>query len=147
MDYSTLLANGCDPAVRSPRGETALHRVILNGGPSNVLQFVEDLLKHGCPPGVKEAGNSSTALHVLSRQLAHMPVKSLHHNFDAAIKTLDLLAKAGPINAKDHQGRGALHILASSTIFGMSNYYYNLIVKQEMYSHNCMMFTEIISHR
>ncbi|XP_050458913.1 ankyrin-3-like [Cataglyphis hispanica] len=111
----TLLTNGCDPAVRSPRGETALHRVILNGGPS-VLKFVEDLLRHGCPPGVKEAGGGSTALHMLSRQLAHAPLKS-HHDFDAALKTLELLAKAGPINAKDHQGRSALHILASSTIF------------------------------
>jgi len=116
-DYSALLANGCDPAVRSPRGETALHRVILNGGPSNVLKFVEDLLKYDCPPGVKEAGSGSTALHVLSRQLAHTSLKSLRH-FDAALKTLELLAKAGPVNAKDHQGRSALHILASSTIFG-----------------------------
>lgn len=114
---SALLANGCDPAVRSPRGETALHRVILNGGPGNVLKFVEDLLKYNCPPGVKEAGSGSTALHVLSRQLAHTSLKSLGHNFDAALKTLDLLARAGPINAKDHQGRSALHILASSTIF------------------------------
>ncbi|XP_012535725.1 ankyrin-1 [Monomorium pharaonis] len=113
---STLLANGCDPAVRSPRGETALHRVILNGGPGNVLKFVEDLLKYDCPPGVKEAGSGSTALHVLSRQLAHTSLKSLRHNFDAALKTLELLARAGFINAKDHQGRSALHILASSTI-------------------------------
>ncbi|KYQ50595.1 Ankyrin-2 [Trachymyrmex zeteki] len=114
---SALLANGCDPAVRSPRGETALHRVILNGGPSKVLKFVEDLLKYDCPPGVKEAGSGSTALHVLSRQLVHTSLKSLRHNFDAALKTLELLAKAGPVNAKDHQGRSALHILASSTIF------------------------------
>ncbi|KYN39416.1 Ankyrin-2 [Trachymyrmex septentrionalis] len=114
---SALLANGCDPAVRSPRGETALHRVILNGGPGNVLKFVEDLLKYDCPPGVKEAGSGSTALHVLSRQLAHTSLKSLRHNFDVALKTLELLAKAGPVNAKDHQGRSALHILASSTIF------------------------------
>ncbi|KAG5321129.1 ANK2 protein, partial [Pseudoatta argentina] len=114
---SALLANGCDPAVRSPRGETALHRVILNGGPGNVLKFVENLLKYDCPPGVKEAGSGSTALHVLSRQLAHTSLKSLRHNFDAALKTLELLAKAGPVNAKDHQGRSALHILASSTIF------------------------------
>jgi len=116
--YSTLLASGCDPTVRSPRGETALHRVILNSGLGNMLQLVEDLLKHGCPPGVKEAGSGSTALHMLSRQLAHTPLKSLHHNFDAALKTLELLANAGPVNAKDHQGRSALHILASSTIFG-----------------------------
>ncbi|XP_053977400.1 serine/threonine-protein phosphatase 6 regulatory ankyrin repeat subunit C-like [Hylaeus volcanicus] len=115
---SLLLANGCDPAVRSPRGETALHRVILNGGPGNVLQFVGELLKYGCPPGVKEAGGGLTALHVLTRQLAHAQgSKNLHHNFDAALKTLDLLARAGPVNAKDHQGRSALHILASSTIF------------------------------
>ncbi|XP_034189831.1 uncharacterized protein LOC117608586 [Osmia lignaria lignaria] len=115
---SLLLANGCDPAVRSPRGETALHRVILNGGPGNVLQFVGELLKHGCPSGVKEAGGGLTALHVLTRQLAHAQgSKSLHHNFEAALKTLDLLARAGPVNAKDHQGRSALHILASSTIF------------------------------
>lgn len=114
---SALLANGCDPAVRSPRGETALHRVILNGGPSNVFKFVEDLLKYDCPPGVKEAGSGSTALHVLSRQLAHTSPKSLRHNFDAALKTLELLARAGPVNAKDHQGRSALHILASSAIF------------------------------
>ncbi|KYN02488.1 PREDICTED: ankyrin-2-like [Cyphomyrmex costatus] len=114
---STLLANGCDPAVRSPRGETALHRVILNGGPGNVLKFVEDLLKYDCPSGVKEAGNGSTALHMLTRQLAHTSLKSLRHNFDAAVKTLELLTQAGPVNAKDHQGRSALHILASSTIF------------------------------
>ncbi|XP_076181460.1 uncharacterized protein LOC143153791 [Ptiloglossa arizonensis] len=115
---SLLLANGCDPAVRSPRGETALHRVILNGGPGNVLQFVGELLKYGCPPSVKEAGGGLTALHVLTRQLAHAQgSKNLHHNFDAALKTLDLLARAGPVNAKDHQGRSALHILASSTIF------------------------------
>lgn len=118
MDYSELLANECDPAVRSPRGETALHRVILNGGPGNVLKFVEALLKYDCPPGVKEAGNGSTALHVLSRQLAHTSLKSLRHNFDAALETLELLARAGPINAKDHQGRNVLHILASSIIFG-----------------------------
>jgi len=118
-DCSVLLANGCDPAVRSPRGETALHRVILNGGPGNVLKFVEDLLKYNCPAGVKEAGSGSTALHVLSRQLStHTSLKSFRHNFDAALKTLELLAKAGPVNAKDHQGRSALHILASSTIFG-----------------------------
>ncbi|CAD1474014.1 unnamed protein product, partial [Heterotrigona itama] len=115
---SLLLANGCDPAVRSPRGETALHRVILNGGPGNVLQFVEELLKYGCPSGVKEAGGGLTALHILTRQLAHTQgSKNLHHNFEAALKTLDLLARAGPVNAKDHQGRSALHILASSTIF------------------------------
>ena len=115
---SLLLANGCDPAVRSPRGETALHRVILNGGPGNVLQFVGELLKYDCPPGVKEAGGGLTALHILTRQLAHAQgSKNLHHNFDAALKTLDLLARAGPVNAKDHQGRSALHILASSTIF------------------------------
>ncbi|XP_011867663.1 PREDICTED: ankyrin-3-like [Vollenhovia emeryi] len=114
---SALLANGCNPAVRSPRGETALHRAILNGGPGNVLKFVEDLLKYDCPPGVKEAGSGSTALHVLSRQLAHTLLKSLRHNFDAALKTLELLAGAGHVNAKDHQGRSALHILASSTIF------------------------------
>lgn len=115
---SLLLANGCDPAVRSPRGETALHRVILNGGPGNVLQFVGELLKYGCPSGVKEAGGGLTALHILTRQLAHAQgSKNLHHNFEAALKTLDLLARAGPINAKDHQGRSALHILASSTIF------------------------------
>ncbi|XP_072766725.1 uncharacterized protein [Anoplolepis gracilipes] len=114
----TLLTNGCDPAVRSPRGETALHRVILNGRPGNVLKFVEDLLRHGCPPGVKEAGGGSTALHMLSRQLAHAPLKTQKtHDFDTALKTLELLAKAGPINAKDHQGRSALHILASSTVF------------------------------
>ncbi|XP_076641512.1 uncharacterized protein LOC143352698 [Halictus rubicundus] len=113
-----LLANGCDPAVRSPRGETALHRVILNGGPGNVLQFVGELLKYGCPSGVKEAGGGLTALHILTRQLAHAQgSKNLHHNFEAALKTLDLLARAGPVNAKDHQGRSALHILASSTIF------------------------------
>ncbi|XP_015428842.1 PREDICTED: serine/threonine-protein phosphatase 6 regulatory ankyrin repeat subunit C-like [Dufourea novaeangliae] len=115
---SLLLANGCDPAVRSPRGETALHRVILNGGPGNVLQFVGELLKYGCPSGVKEAGGGLTALHILTRQLAHAQgSKNLHHNFEAALKTLDLLARAGSINAKDHQGRSALHILASSTIF------------------------------
>ncbi|CAL7944301.1 unnamed protein product [Xylocopa violacea] len=115
---SLLLANGCDPAVRSPRGETALHRVILNGGPGNVLQFVAELLKYGCPSGVKEAGGGLTALHILTRQLAHAQgSKNLHHNFEAALKTLDLLARAGPVNAKDHQGRSALHILASSTIF------------------------------
>lgn len=115
---SLLLANGCDPAVRSPRGETALHRVILNGGPGNVLQFVGELLKYGCPSGVKEAGGGLTALHILTRQLAHAQgSKNLHHNFEAALKTLDLLARAGPVNAKDHQGRSALHILASSTIF------------------------------
>nr|XP_033327850.1 ankyrin-2-like [Megalopta genalis] len=113
-----LLANGCDPAVRSPRGETALHRVISNGGPGNVLQFVGELLKYGCPSGVKEAGGGLTALHILTRQLAHAQgSKNLHHNFEAALKTLDLLARAGPVNAKDHQGRSALHILASSTIF------------------------------
>ncbi|XP_033351228.1 ankyrin-1-like [Bombus vosnesenskii] len=115
---SLLLANGCDPAVRSPRGETALHRVILNGGPGNVLQFVGELLKYGCPSGVKEAGGGLTALHILTRQLAHAQgSKNLHHNFEAALETLDLLARAGPVNAKDHQGRSALHILASSTIF------------------------------
>ncbi|XP_076767022.1 uncharacterized protein LOC143433551 [Xylocopa sonorina] len=115
---SLLLANGCDPAVRSPRGETALHRVILNGGPGNVLQFVAELLKYGCPSGVKEAGGGLTALHILTRQLAHAQgSKNLHHNFEAALKTLDILARAGPVNAKDHQGRSALHILASSTIF------------------------------
>ncbi|KOC71108.1 Ankyrin-2 [Habropoda laboriosa] len=115
---SLLLSNGCDPAVRSPRGETALHRVILNGGPGNVLQFVGELLKHGCPSGVKEAGGGLTALHILTRQLAHAQgSKNLYHNFEAALKTLDLLARAGPVNAKDHQGRSALHILASSTIF------------------------------
>lgn len=120
-----LLANGCDPAVRSPRGETALHRVILNGGPGNVLQFVGELLKYGCPSGVKEAGGGLTALHILTRQLAHAQgSKNLHHNFEAALKTLDLLAHAGPINAKDHQGRSALHILASSTIFGINFYIY-----------------------
>ncbi|XP_031843429.2 uncharacterized protein LOC116431733 [Nomia melanderi] len=119
---SLLLANGCDPAVRSPRGETALHRVILNGGPGNVLQFVGELLKYGCPSGVKEAGGGLTALHILTRQLAHAQgSKNLHHNFEAALKTLDLLARAGPINAKDHQGRSALHILASSTIFDNSH--------------------------
>ncbi|KAG7204901.1 hypothetical protein KM043_005296 [Ampulex compressa] len=119
---STLLSSGCDPAVRSPRGETALHRVILNGGPGNVLKFVSELLKYGCPPAVKEAGGGLTALHVLTRQLAHAQgSKNLHHNFEAALKTLDLLAKAGPINAKDHQGRSALHILASSTIFDNSH--------------------------
>ncbi|EFN84193.1 serine/threonine-protein phosphatase 6 regulatory ankyrin repeat subunit B [Harpegnathos saltator] len=118
---SALLANGCDPAARSPRGETALHRVIQNGGPSNVLKFVEDLLKHGCPPSVKEAGSGSTALHVLSRQLAHTPLKSLHHNFDVALTTLELLAKAGLVNIKDHQGRSPLHILASSAIFDNNN--------------------------
>ncbi|XP_015176803.1 PREDICTED: receptor-interacting serine/threonine-protein kinase 4-like [Polistes dominula] len=113
-----LLANGCDPGVRSPRGETALHRVILNGGPGNVLNFVGELLKYGCPAGVKEAGGGLTALHVLTRQLAHaQSSKSLHHDYEAALKTLDLLAKAGPVNAKDHQGRSALHILASSTVF------------------------------
>lgn len=116
---SLLLANGCDPAVRSPRGETALHRVILNGGPGNVLNFVEELLKYGCPPGVKEAGGGLTALHVLTRQLAHAQgSKSLDHHFERALKTLELLASAGPVDAKDHQGRSALHILASSTIFG-----------------------------
>lgn len=115
---NVLLANGCDPGVRSPRGETALHRVILNGGPGNVLNFVGELLKHGCPAGVKEAGGGLTALHVLTRQLAHaQSSKSLHHDYEAALKTLDLLAKAGPVNAKDHQGRSALHILASSTVF------------------------------
>lgn len=113
-----LLTSGCDPTVRSPRGETALHRVILNGRPGNVLKFVKDLLEHGCPPSVKEAGGGSTALHMLSRQLAHTPLKSHHHDFDAALKTLELLANAGPVNAKDHQGRSALHILASSTVFG-----------------------------
>ncbi|XP_011256514.2 ankyrin-3 [Camponotus floridanus] len=113
----TLLTSGCDPTVRSPRGETALHRVILNGRPGNVLKFVKDLLEHGCPPSVKEAGGGSTALHMLSRQLAHTPLKSHHHDFDAALKTLELLANAGPVNAKDHQGRSALHILASSTVF------------------------------
>lgn len=115
---SLLLANGCDPAVRSPRGETALHRVILNGGPGNVYEFVAELLKYGCPPGVKEAGGGLTALHILTRQLAHAQgAKNLHHNFEAALETLDLLARAGPVNAKDHQGRTALHILASSTVF------------------------------
>ncbi|XP_017878177.1 ankyrin-1-like [Ceratina calcarata] len=115
---SLLLENGCDPAVRSPRGETALHRVILNGGPGNVYEFVAELLKYGCPPGVKEAGGGLTALHILTRQLAHAQgAKNLHHNFEAALETLDLLARAGPVNAKDHQGRSALHILASSTIF------------------------------
>ncbi|KMQ97726.1 ankyrin repeat and protein kinase domain-containing protein 1-like protein [Lasius niger] len=120
----TLLTNGCDPAVRSPRGETALHRVILNGGPSNVLKFVEDLLRCGCPPGVKEASGGSTALHMLSRQLAHVSLKSSnplnpyhYYDFNAALKTLKLLAEAGSVNAKDHQGRSALHILASSTVF------------------------------
>lgn len=83
-----------------------------------MLKFVEDLLKHGCPPNVKDAGGGSTALHVLSRQLAHAPLRSLRHNLDAAVKTLELLARAGPVNAKDHHGRSALHILASSTIFG-----------------------------
>lgn len=118
---STLLASGCDPTVRSPRGETALHRAILNSGLGNMLQLVEDLLKYGCPPGVREAGSRSTALHVLSRQLAHAPLKSLH-NFEAALKTLELLANVGPVNAKDHQGRSALHILASSIIFDNNNH-------------------------
>lgn len=106
--------------MRSPRGETALHRAILNGEPGSVLKFVEELLKYGCPPGVKEAGGGLTALHVLTRQLAHVQSsKNLQrHDFDAALKTLDLLANAGPVNAKDHLGRSALHILASSTSFG-----------------------------
>ncbi|XP_011641143.1 ankyrin-3-like [Pogonomyrmex barbatus] len=114
---SALLMNGCDPAVRSPRGETALHRVILKGEPDHVLNCVEELLKYGCPTSAKLAGTGSTALHLLSRQLAHIPLKSLRHHFKAAVKTLELMAKAGPINAKDHQGRSALHILASSTVF------------------------------
>ncbi|XP_015586738.1 ankyrin repeat and SOCS box protein 15 [Cephus cinctus] len=115
---SALLSSGCDPAARSPRGETALHRAILNGGLANVLKFVEELLNHGCPPGVKEAGGGLTALHVFTRQLAYAQgSRSLHHNFQEAVKTLDLLAKAGPVNARDHQGRSALHILASSSVF------------------------------
>lgn len=113
------MENKCDPTVRSPRGETALHRVILNGGPGNVVHFVEQLLNHGCPASVKEAGGGLTALHILTRQLSHTHIaKSLRTNFEDALRTLELLAKASPVNAKDHQGRSALHILASSTTFG-----------------------------
>ena len=114
-----MLESGCDPTVRSPRGETALHRVILNGGPYHVYEFVEKLLNHGCPASVKEAGGGLTALHVLTRQLAHAQgSKGVQYDFEEAVKTLKLLAKSGSINAKDHQGRSALHILASS-IYGM----------------------------
>lgn len=116
--YSTLLAYGCDPAVRSPRGETALHIVIQNVGPGNVLKFVESLLRNGCPPEIREAGSGSTALHVLCRQLAHTSLRSLHYSFYTALDTLKLLANAGLVNTKDHQGRSPLHILASSVIFG-----------------------------
>ncbi|XP_046418379.1 ankyrin repeat, PH and SEC7 domain containing protein secG-like [Neodiprion fabricii] len=117
-----LLANGCDPGVRSPRGETALHRAIINGSPSSVFEIVEELLKYGCPSTVKEAGGGLTALHILTRQLANaQSSKSLHHNFDIALKTLELLAKVGPVDAKDHQGRSALHLLASSSTFGNSH--------------------------
>ncbi|XP_046740065.1 ankyrin-2-like [Diprion similis] len=117
-----LLSNGCDPGVRSPRGETALHRAIINGSPSSVFEIVEELLKYGCPSTVKEAGGGLTALHILTRQLANaQSSKSLHHNFDIALKTLELLAKVGPVDAKDHQGRSALHLLASSSTFGNSH--------------------------
>ncbi|KAK0178023.1 hypothetical protein PV328_002008 [Microctonus aethiopoides] len=116
-----LLSNGCNPGVRSPRGETALHRAILNGGPGNVLKFVHELLKYGCSPGVKEAGGGLTALHILARQLSHAQSSRSQHNhhydLNEALETLSVLAKAGAVNDKDHQGRSALHILASSTIF------------------------------
>lgn len=117
---SILLSSDCDPCVRSPRGETALHRAILNGGPGNSLEFVKELLEYGCSPGVKEAGGGLTALHILARQLAHgQSTKNLNYNFEEALETLSILAKAGAVNDKDHQGRSALHILASSTIFGI----------------------------
>ncbi|CAD6238329.1 GSCOCG00008429001-RA-CDS [Cotesia congregata] len=117
-----LLASGCDAGARSPRGETALHRAILNGGPGNVKEFVKELLENGCSPSVKEAGGGLTALHILARQLAHMqPSRSLHYNFEEALETLSILAKAGAVNDKDHQGRSALHILASSTILDSNN--------------------------
>ncbi|XP_008555254.1 ankyrin-3 [Microplitis demolitor] len=119
---SVLLASGCDAGARSPRGETALHRAILNGGPGNVKPFVKELLENGCSPSVKEAGGGLTALHILARQLAHMqPSRSLHYNFEEALETLSILAKAGAVNDKDHQGRTALHILASSTILDNNN--------------------------
>lgn len=118
--FRILLVNGCDPRARSPRGETALHRAIKNHGPFKALKFVEELLKHGCSPGVKEAGGGLTALHMLTRQLAHAySSKSAQVNFQEALDTLNILAKAGAVNERDHQGRNALHILASSTTLGI----------------------------
>lgn len=129
---SVLLSNGCNPGVRSPRGETALHRAILNGGPGNVLKFVHELLKYGCSPGVKEAGGGLTALHILARQLSHAQSSRSQHNhhydLNEALETLSVLAKAGAVNDKDHQGRSALHILASSTIFGNLIFIYKQII-------------------
>lgn len=118
--FSILLSNGCDPGARSPRGETALHRAILNGSLGEAYKFVEELLNHGCSAGVKEAGGGLTALHILTRQLSHAQTfrSLLKKDFDETLKTLSLLAKAGAVNDKDHQGRSALHILASSTAFG-----------------------------
>ncbi|XP_011314545.1 serine/threonine-protein phosphatase 6 regulatory ankyrin repeat subunit C-like [Fopius arisanus] len=113
-----LLAKGCNPGARSPRGETALHRAIINRGPFKARKFVEELLKHGCSPGVKEAGGGLTALHMLTRQLAHAYSSRVPQvEFQEALETLSLLAKAGAVNEKDHQGRNALHILASSVTF------------------------------
>lgn len=115
-----MLANGCDPGARSPRGETALHRAIVNGHIGNTYKFVEELLNYGCSAGVKEAGGGLTALHMLTKQLSHAQTLRglLKNDFDEALKTFELLAKAGAVNDKDHQGRSALHILASSTAFG-----------------------------
>ncbi|KAK2575878.1 hypothetical protein KPH14_007249 [Odynerus spinipes] len=104
---SILLANGCDPGVRSPRGETALHRVILNGGPGNVLNFVGELLKYGCPAGVKEAGGGLTALHVLTRQLAHAQNNNHKTEIESLIETL-LAAGANPA-LKNDRGESPLH--------------------------------------
>ncbi|KAF7998100.1 hypothetical protein HCN44_009498 [Aphidius gifuensis] len=116
---SLLLANGCDPGARSPRGETALHRAITNGHIGDTHKFVEELLNYGCSAGVKEAGGGLTALHMLTKQLSHAQTLRglLKNDFDEALKTFELLAKAGAVNDKDHQGRSALHILASSTAF------------------------------
>ncbi|XP_063990646.1 serine/threonine-protein phosphatase 6 regulatory ankyrin repeat subunit C-like [Diachasmimorpha longicaudata] len=116
-----LLAKGCNPGVRSPRGETALHRAIINRGPFKARKFVEELLRHGCSPGVKEAGGGLTALHMLTRQLAHAYSSRISQvDFQEALETLSVLAKAGAVNERDHQGRNALHILASSITFDNS---------------------------
>ncbi|XP_015112083.1 serine/threonine-protein phosphatase 6 regulatory ankyrin repeat subunit B [Diachasma alloeum] len=113
-----LLAKGCNPGARSPRGETALHRAIINRGPFKARKFVEELLRHGCSSGVKEAGGGLTALHMLTRQLAHAYSSRVSQvDFQEALETLSVLAKAGAVNERDHQGRSALHILASSITF------------------------------